>query len=183
MNFVKETQKTTLLLNMQWMPINVITAKSAIHHILCGKIRPLDRFYIPIGTLNKKGKCVDGADIWFKNKDILLNNTNNENYSIYYKNQPVLRSQKYNEEYQIWPIPTISLTTSTYWYKPKVGRFSLKQLAIRYDYTCQICEQRFKLNDLTIEHIIPKAKGGDNSHQNIILTCKHCNQKKSDIYP
>ena len=36
---------------------------------------------------------------------------------------------------------------------------------------------------LTIDHIIPKAKGGDDSWENLITACTLCNNKKSDRTP
>lgn len=35
-------------------------------------------------------------------------------------------------------------------------------------------------DDLTMDHIFPKSKGGDNSIDNIFLVCKACNSSKKD---
>ena len=34
--------------------------------------------------------------------------------------------------------------------------------------------------ELTIDHVIPRAKGGSNEMNNIIMVCKHCNSSKGD---
>ncbi len=36
---------------------------------------------------------------------------------------------------------------------------------------------------LTIDHVIPKAKGGDESWENLITACTFCNNKKGDRSP
>jgi 5-methylcytosine-specific restriction endonuclease McrA len=52
-----------------------------------------------------------------------------------------------------------------------------------YDYTCQYCDQSFKFSDLTMDHVIPKSKGGDSSWWNIVIACKKCNNKKGNRTP
>lgn len=42
---------------------------------------------------------------------------------------------------------------------------------------CQYCGQT---KNLTIDHIIPKSKGGDNSWENLCLSCSSCNTKKGN---
>ena len=54
-----------------------------------------------------------------------------------------------------------------------------KEYIVNRDKCCLICG---KESDLTIDHIIPVASGGDNHHTNLQLLCRGCNSKKSD-YP
>ena len=44
-------------------------------------------------------------------------------------------------------------------------------------------ENTFLKNKLTIEHIKPKSKGGDNDYFNLTLTCVKCNSRKGSIFP
>lgn len=44
---------------------------------------------------------------------------------------------------------------------------------------CQYCSST---KNLTIDHIIPKSKGGDNSWENMCLSCSTCNTKKGDKF-
>ena len=48
---------------------------------------------------------------------------------------------------------------------------------------CQYCGGVFKLEDLTMDHVNPKSKGGDKSWENIVTSCKCCNSKKRDRTP
>ena len=45
-------------------------------------------------------------------------------------------------------------------------------------YTCVKCGRKFRKNDMDIDHILPRSKGGDNSRYNLQCICKHCNRSK-----
>lgn len=47
--------------------------------------------------------------------------------------------------------------------------------------TCIFCGEVCPTIELTIEHIIPKAKGGDNRISNLALSCKKCNQDRGTL--
>ena len=47
----------------------------------------------------------------------------------------------------------------------------------RDGYTCMYCDSR---ENLTLDHVIPKCKGGSNSWDNLVTCCKKCNAKKDD---
>ena len=47
-------------------------------------------------------------------------------------------------------------------------------------YTCVRCGRSFRKNDIDIDHIIPKNKGGSDSLYNLQCMCKHCNRSKKD---
>ena len=51
----------------------------------------------------------------------------------------------------------------------------------RDGYICQYCGIKFTLEELCIDHLIPRAKGGKNDNNNLITSCKECNHKKSDL--
>ena len=53
----------------------------------------------------------------------------------------------------------------------------------RDDYTCAYCGIQFNHKDLTLEHIIPKCQGGNNSWKNLISACSTCNNKKGARTP
>lgn len=52
----------------------------------------------------------------------------------------------------------------------------------RDGYECQYCGDRNRDN-LTLDHVIPRAKGGGSSWTNLITACKSCNSKKGDLLP
>ncbi len=43
---------------------------------------------------------------------------------------------------------------------------------------CYHCEQRFSKELLTMDHLIPMARGGKSTKKNCVVSCKECNTKK-----
>ena len=50
----------------------------------------------------------------------------------------------------------------------------------RDDWTCQYCGAR---SNLTVDHVIPRSKGGPSSWENIVASCAPCNRRKGDRTP
>ena len=48
----------------------------------------------------------------------------------------------------------------------------------RNNYQCQSCGKTFQETQLSIDHIIPLAKGGSNDISNLHTLCLKCNQSK-----
>ncbi len=49
-------------------------------------------------------------------------------------------------------------------------------ILLRDDETCQYCGKRGR--DLTLDHIIPRSRGGQSTWENLVASCKSCNGKK-----
>jgi 5-methylcytosine-specific restriction endonuclease McrA len=43
---------------------------------------------------------------------------------------------------------------------------------------CQYCANYFPVDKLTMDHVVPKSRGGKNTWNNLVAACKKCNQKK-----
>jgi len=65
-------------------------------------------------------------------------------------------------------------------YKNRVP-FSKRNVFVRDDFTCAYCG--CKDEKLTIDHVIPKSRGGGSSFKNCVASCKPCNNKKNDRTP
>lgn len=65
-------------------------------------------------------------------------------------------------------------------YKTRVP-FSKKNVFVRDNFTCAYCGRTDA--PLTIDHIIPKSRGGDTSFENCVASCKPCNNRKNDRLP
>ena len=50
----------------------------------------------------------------------------------------------------------------------------------RDDYQCQYCAKYFPPEKLTMDHVTPRSKGGENTWFNLVTACKKCNQKKGN---
>jgi 5-methylcytosine-specific restriction endonuclease McrA len=58
---------------------------------------------------------------------------------------------------------------------------SRRNVLHRDNYTCQYCGER--RHDLTIDHIVPRSRGGIDSWENVCAACLKCNVKKGDRTP
>jgi 5-methylcytosine-specific restriction endonuclease McrA len=61
-------------------------------------------------------------------------------------------------------------------YKKKVP-FSYKNVMKRDKHTCMYCGTH---EDLTVDHVIPKSRGGQTSFENCVTACRSCNHKKGN---
>jgi 5-methylcytosine-specific restriction endonuclease McrA len=59
-------------------------------------------------------------------------------------------------------------------------KFSRQSIFARDHYVCQYCQKMFTKDDLTIDHIIPRSKGGATTWDNIVACCVPCNARKAD---
>jgi 5-methylcytosine-specific restriction endonuclease McrA len=59
--------------------------------------------------------------------------------------------------------------------RPRV-KLTRREIFRRDNYTCQYCGSSAR--DLTIDHIIPKHRGGDHIWTNVVSSCSYCNHKK-----
>ena len=56
--------------------------------------------------------------------------------------------------------------------------FSKKNILQRDNHTCQYCGISNPL--LTVDHVLPKSRGGKTSWTNVVVACKPCNLKKGN---
>lgn len=61
--------------------------------------------------------------------------------------------------------------------------FSRRNLFKRDHNMCQYCGLRSGSEDLTIDHVVPRAQGGVSSWENCVLACVACNNRKADRTP
>lgn len=62
-------------------------------------------------------------------------------------------------------------------------KFSRKNIYEHYGNTCCYCGKTFKTNELNLDHVIPRARGGQTNWTNIVLSCISCNSKKACCTP
>lgn len=59
-------------------------------------------------------------------------------------------------------------------------RYSRQNVLARDRYRCAYCGLGFKTENLNVDHILPKDKGGTSDWHNVITSCYPCNQKKGN---
>ena len=64
-----------------------------------------------------------------------------------------------------------------------VSSANRKNILWRDENRCQYCAKVFPEVELTMDHILPRSRGGINSWKNLVTACKKCNQKKGAKTP
>lgn len=58
--------------------------------------------------------------------------------------------------------------------------FTRFNVFLRDRFRCQYCGERFKAPELTFDHVVPRASGGETKWDNIVAACEPCNSVKDD---
>ncbi|MCA9291700.1 MAG: HNH endonuclease [Phycisphaerales bacterium] len=62
-------------------------------------------------------------------------------------------------------------------------KLNRRNLYARDGNRCQYCGKTFSTRELTIDHIVPRVAGGDNSWTNLVCACVPCNARKGGRTP
>jgi 5-methylcytosine-specific restriction endonuclease McrA len=82
----------------------------------------------------------------------------------------------------VWPVPTVVRLVSyvvTKWRYTAGPRWSRPGVLARDKHRCGYCGA----HATTIDHIMPRARGGGNTWKNTVAACDRCNQRKRDRTP
>jgi 5-methylcytosine-specific restriction endonuclease McrA len=82
---------------------------------------------------------------------------------------------------QDFPLPTVIRLRSYVKMPYKEICASRWNVLHRDSYTCQYCGERSR--DLTIDHVVPRSRGGLDHWDNVVSACVRCNVKKGDRTP
>lgn len=63
-------------------------------------------------------------------------------------------------------------------YKP-----NRRNIFLRDNYSCAYCLRQLTAEELSIDHILPKSRGGKETWDNLVTACKTCNCTKGDRTP
>jgi 5-methylcytosine-specific restriction endonuclease McrA len=59
-------------------------------------------------------------------------------------------------------------------------KFCRRSILLRDRFRCQYCGDQFQSQDLTFDHVTPRANGGETVWTNILSACIECNKRKRD---
>lgn len=150
-------QRPTLVLNRRWTPIRTAPVQEAI-------------------GLVAKGTAVIIEPESFDTHDLLSWNDISRAHIRF--GEVLIRSPRL----ALVPPEVILLKT----YEGEGGRavvFSRKNLFKRDRYTCQYCGIQPGPEELTVDHVVPRSRGGVSSWENCVLACVECNKRKADRTP
>ena len=82
----------------------------------------------------------------------------------------------------VFPVPSV-VRLKRYIKRPQRHRvaFNRRNVFRRDEHACQYCGRRG--NDLTLDHVLPRSRGGPTSWENVVACCRACNAKKRDRTP
>lgn len=147
-----------LVLNKSWIAVNVASAKRALTLLFQGHAR----------VVHPKDYALYDFDAWME-----FSQTNDGVPARRYVYTPTSRIR----------LPeVIVLTGFNGFYSPEV-RLSRRNIFARDKSVCQYCGHRFPRTELTIDHVIPRSRGGTDSWENLVLACTSCNLRKRDRTP
>ncbi len=144
----------TLVLNRNWQPVNVATVARALMMLW-----------------NETARVVDPAD-----------------YELYEWADWTRLHPKEGEPFvqavsQRIRVPEV-VTLAVYDRLPTATvAFSRRNVFKRDHFTCQYCGCQPKPDELTIDHVVPRARGGESTWENCVLACLRCNKRKADCTP
>jgi 5-methylcytosine-specific restriction endonuclease McrA len=67
---------------------------------------------------------------------------------------------------------------------PKIARKRFRSAIFEaWGWQCAYCDRQLTANTATIDHIVPKHKGGHNTRNNLACCCNSCNKSKASSLP
>ena len=66
---------------------------------------------------------------------------------------------------------------------PKTRKPNRKNIFERDKAKCQYCSKDLSFSHSTVDHIVPRSRGGKNTWSNLVLCCAPCNSKKGNKTP
>ncbi len=104
---------------------------------------------------------------------------------FHYNGSKVDVISEWDNKYITWPSGKIKYpaTVRLKYYVRNIQRklrFNRISVFRRDSYTCQYCADSLTNNNSTIDHIIPRVKGGTDGWLNCVTACTFCNRKKGN---
>jgi 5-methylcytosine-specific restriction endonuclease McrA len=64
-----------------------------------------------------------------------------------------------------------------------IVKFNRRNIFLRDENRCQFCGHRFPTQQLSLDHVIPRSRGGLTNWENIVCACLRCNVRKGGRTP
>jgi 5-methylcytosine-specific restriction endonuclease McrA len=86
---------------------------------------------------------------------------------------------------EAFPVPSVIRRRAYINVRRRREASGMKRLRIymRDHWRCQYCGDKKTAADLTLDHILPRSRGGDNSPVNVVAACLACNNRKGNRTP
>lgn len=87
--------------------------------------------------------------------------------------------QEVRSAYLVIKIPAVVRLIRAFRKRKKPVKFSRISVYGRDDYRCLYCNEKFRISELTYDHVLPRAQGGKTTWDNVATCCVRCNGKKA----
>lgn len=166
-------RRPTLVLNSHWSAIRTTTLRAAITLVCKGSAKIIDPDTFELHDIFSwhrfSNERIDVAGL--SSGGMNGNGTNGSS-------TPVLRSARL-----LLPPPEVIVLTRYTGLGDRSITFSRGNLFRRDGYRCQYCGGQPGLKALTVDHVLPKSRGGATSWENCVIACVTCNGRKGDRTP
>lgn len=82
-----------------------------------------------------------------------------------------------------FPAPAVVRLLRTVKVRPTYVRFSRDNVYLRDGHRCQYCGTACRHDELTLDHVVPRCRGGKTTWKNIVTACVRCNRRKGRATP
>lgn len=62
-------------------------------------------------------------------------------------------------------------------------KFNRRNIFLRDEHRCQYCGRRFSVQRLSLDHVMPRSRGGPDTWENVVCACLTCNVRKGGRTP
>lgn len=142
-----------LVLNRNYMPVNTVTVRRAFCMLLAGIAKAIDNNYCTFD---------------FKSWSELSASVHDETIGLVGK---MVR------------VPRVILLATYDRFPSRCVRLSRINIMLRDNHKCQYCGKTLKRSQLSLDHVIPRSRGGTTTWENVITSCFTCNRKKGGNTP
>lgn len=144
----------TLVLNKSWIPISITPVHKAISKTMLGLAMVLNVDSFALHTF-EEWMHIDVSDT-----------------------DKFIRTPKTRIK-----VPEIIVLTEYERFPLREVRLTRRNLLIRDNYTCQYTGQKITYENGTIDHVIPRSRGGKSTWSNLVMCCLEVNARKADRTP
>jgi len=67
--------------------------------------------------------------------------------------------------------------------RPAKVKFTRRNIYARDGHLCQYCGQAFRTEELNLDHVMPRSRGGRSTWENVVCSCIDCNTRKGARTP
>lgn len=146
--------RPTLVLNRIWQPVGVASVARSLTLVAAERARIVDPTDFQLYTWADWAKLIPQED------------------------EPFVQAVKFRLR-----VPEVITLTDFDRLPTNSVTFSRRNIHKRDRHTCQYCGTQPGSEELTIDHVQPRSRGGTSTWENCVLACLKCNLRKADRTP